>query len=104
MFRFIADWFKPSRYPIPKKDATWIGYCPQCKDYELLASKGGYRNGGIEHCFTCGFEKETIGHSEESMKYSIWLSENQMETPYDWHFLTEGQKWKELGMNKHLWD
>ncbi len=92
------------KFPIPNKDAQWIAYCSCCDEWELFVSRGGYNNGGIEHCYTCGNEKETRRMKEEDIKDMILSSWSHWQKfpkyPYDWHALTEDEKWKILGLNQ----
>ena len=91
--------------PIPGLDATWIAYCPQCGDWEMFASRGGHFLGGIEHCYNCGHEQETKGLREEDIENTIracqssWSRKKKPLIPYNWHTLTEEERWKVLGMN-----
>lgn len=86
--------------PIPGEDAQWAAICPNC-DMTIFVSRGGFKNGGIEHCYECGLEKETKGITENGMKRMIMSSKHHWEKyqllPYDWHTLTEEMKWTLLG-------
>src|ERR1035438_9150769 len=89
-------------HPVPGKDAIWLAFCKHCgdDDMQLFVSRGGYKDGGVEHCYICGTERKTTGVKEEYIargilstwchwqKYSIF--------PYNWHRLTEAEKHKLL--------
>jgi hypothetical protein len=56
---------------------------------------------GVQHCYGCGIEKPLKGFKDiERMVISSkhhWRKHKPL--PYNWHTLTEEQKWKALGMN-----
>lgn len=87
-------------HPIPGKDAQWIGYCPKCDDSELHASRGGFRNGGIQHCYGCGHEREIKGFKECDIKSMVLSNKYHWQKypllPFNWHLLSESQKWSLL--------
>lgn len=91
-------------HPIPGKDAQWLALCKHCDDTELFASRGGFKTGGIEHCYGCGNEKTTTGIKEtdiERIKRSCRFHWEKFPIfPYNWHTLTEEEKWKILGTKK----
>lgn len=96
-------WLLAKKFPIPGKDAHWSGFCHNCKDLTSFASRGGFRNGGAEHCYECGHEQETKGIKEEDIKRMVISSKYHWQKfpliPYNWHELTEAEKWKVLGLN-----
>ena len=103
MFSFINKLFI-SRYPVSGKDAHWLGYCPNCNNLTSKASRYGYCNGGVEHCYDCGRERETIGIREDDIKRGILSSKLHWQKfpkiPYNWHELSENERWAILGMKK----
>ncbi len=65
--QFIKELNKPVQLltkplkPIPGKDGRWIALCKCCDDMKLFVSRGGLKNGGVEHCCSCGNERLTTG-------------------------------------------
>ena len=101
MLKFLAKLFE--KRPQRGKDAQYIAYCHHCDDYELHASRGGFRNGGITHCYYCGFEKETQGFRQDDIDGMIISSSVHWrkfpKIPYHWHKFTEQQKQEVLNGN-----
>lgn len=89
--------------PVIGYDARWAAFCIKCKDLESMASKGGFKNGGIGHCYTCGNEQTIKGFDESDIHRIIlaskyhWLKYPLI--PYDWHKLSEQERWNILGVN-----
>ncbi len=86
---------------MPGEDAQWLEWCEVCGDMELYVTRGGFKHGGIRHCYGCGLETLVRGisdveieRSKLSCKYH-WLKYPIL--PYNWHTLTEEQK------NQLLW-
>lgn len=88
----------PSNIPIAGQDAQWLGYCINCGYQELHASRGGFRNGSIMHCYGCGNESEMKGFGKEQTERMILHSRMHWQkyhaTPYNWHLLAETDKLK----------
>jgi len=88
--------------PVPGKDAEWVAHCDVCavKDrdssFTSHVSRGGYFNGGVDHCYECGTEKVITGHQRKSIDSSIktckyrWLYYPRL--PYNWHLLSEEER------------
>jgi hypothetical protein len=96
-------WLFAKKYPVPGKDAHWAAFCPKCKDLTSWASRGGFKPGGTEHCYDCGFERETKGFSQEDIDRMVLSSKYHWMKypliPYNWHELTEDGKWRILKIN-----
>lgn len=94
------------KIPTPGKDGLWIALCRHCDDMELFVTRGGFRNGGIEHCYRCGNERTTTGMNEEDIKRNIISSwchwQKWKPIPYNWHTLDEDQKLKLLYQRAYL--
>jgi hypothetical protein len=103
MFAFLKRWWfnKPiPGKPIPGKDAQWARLCNHCDDMTLFVSRCGFRNNGIEHCYTCGNERKTTGMKESDIKQMITSSWAHWQKfplfPYNWHEFSEEEKLKIL--------
>ena len=98
-------WFI-KKFPIPGEDARWCGYCPHCKDYTSFASRNGFKNGGIAHCYDCGKERKITGIKEEDIQRMIISCKIHWEKfppiPYNWHKLSEKKKNRVLGINNEV--
>jgi hypothetical protein len=98
------SWLRGNKIkPVPGEDAHWIALCRGCNEFDSFASRGGFKNGGVEHCYGCGLERESKGYKEEDIKrmvISSWCHWKKFPLiPYNWHELTEEEKWKILGLN-----
>lgn len=91
-------------HPVPGEDAIWIAECKHCDDMTQFVSRGGFRNDGIEHCYTCGNEKRTRGIRQDDidrMITSAWCHwQKHPLVPYNWHELSEEAKWEVLNCTK----
>jgi len=85
-----------NNHPVPGEDAQWIALCDACQEMTLHVTRGGFYNGGIDHCYTCGKEKELTGFRQDDidrMKTSCWCHWQKYPLcPYNWHQQTEEQK------------
>ena len=83
--------------PVMGWDAHWLESCDFCKgELVMHASRGGYREGGTKHCYSCGAESllripcNATRHSMVNHSLSHWLGHPRI--PYNWHRLTEEQR------------
>lgn len=90
------------RRPIPGIDAHFNQWCSVCGSSESHASRGGYKIGGTLHCYTCGTETEiktipvnTSAGEMIASSFAHWQRFPRI--PYNWHELTETQRWAILG-------
>ena len=105
MFEFLRKLVAGEpNHPVGGVDAHWAGFCEKCKDLTSKASRGGFKVGGIEHCYECGHEQETKGINQREIDRMVLFSRFHWEKwpaiPYNWHELTEEQRWKVLDMNQ----
>lgn len=113
ILNYLASHFsRPSDYPVPGKDAQWIGWCKCCDpgadDPQLLVSRGGFQPGSKAHCYGCGHEAVIDWTNKpedfERMIISSWAHwQKHAVLPYFWHELDEptkfivlygGKQWK----------
>jgi hypothetical protein len=93
-------------HPIPGKDAQWLACCVTCDDMTLHASRGGFHDRGIDHCYTCGLEKRIGGIRQEDVDRMITSCRFHWQKypliPYTWHLLSENERWIILGMKGNV--
>ena len=101
-YLYLFEPYASLRQPTPGKDAQWIANCSTCDDMELHVSRGGLRNDGITHCYGCGREKTTEGFKQDQIDRLVLSCKFHWQEypiiPYNWHELTESQRWNVLGM------
>lgn len=91
--------------PVPGIDANFHLYCRTCDSSEMHSSRGGYRIGGVLHCYTCGTETEIntipVNSTAEEMITSSWAHWLKFpRIPYNWHELSEPERWSILENGK----
>jgi hypothetical protein len=98
------NWRRIIGGPLPGIDAQWLAMCSSehCKnDMTLHASRGSFRNGSVQHCYSCGLETTISGFDPRDILSMVtsslthWLSFPIY--PYNWHRLDEKTRWRIIG-------